>query len=99
MTQKKAKPGKTPNSSLNYTYMVQCADGTYYTGWTTDLEHRITAHNNGTGAKYTRSRGPVTLAYAEAHDTKGKAMQREAAIKKLSRKEKEALAASFSGLS
>lgn len=99
MTQKKAKPTKKPSSSLNYTYMVQCADGTYYTGWTTDLEQRITAHNNGTGAKYTRSRGPVTLAYAEVHDTKVEAMQREAAIKKLSRKEKEALVASFSGLS
>ena len=45
----------------NYTYMVKCSDGTLYTGWTTDLEHRVKAHNDGEGAKYTRSRRPVEL--------------------------------------
>lgn len=94
--QKKVK--KTDSSShYNYTYIVRCADNTYYTGWTTDLKRRIDAHNNGTGAKYTRGRGPVSLAYAELHETKTAAMQREAAIKKLTRKEKEALTASFTG--
>ena len=88
---------KNTHSSLNYTYILKCADGTYYTGWTTDLEQRLKTHNEGTGAKYTRARLPVTLAYAELHETKSEAMKREAAIKKLSRKEKEALTASFSG--
>lgn len=91
------KPSKTPHSTPNYTYILKCADGTYYTGWTTDLAQRLKAHNQGTGAKYTRARLPVTLAYAELHETKSEAMKREAAIKKLSRKEKEALATSFSG--
>ena len=48
---------------MNYTYIVQCSDGTYYTGWTNDLEKRIKSHNAGTGAKYTRPRLPVTLVY------------------------------------
>lgn len=97
MTPDIRKPPKTPHSTSNYTYILKCADGTYYTGWTTDLEQRLKAHNQGTGAKYTRAHRPVTLAYAELHATKSDAMKREAAIKKLSRKEKEALAASFSG--
>ena len=91
------KSPKAPHSTSNYTYILKCADGTYYTGWTTDLEQRLKAHNRGTGAKYTRARLPVTLAYAELYETKSEAMKREAAIKKLSRKEKEALMASFSG--
>ena len=48
---------------MNYTYIVQCSDGTYYTGWTNDLKKRIKSHNAGTGAKYTRPRLPVTLVY------------------------------------
>lgn len=84
--------------SCCYTYMLLCSDNTYYTGWTTDLTQRIAAHNKGTGSKYTRARLPVTLAYAETYETKSEAMKREAAIKKLPRKEKEALAASFSGI-
>lgn len=78
----------------NYTYMVKCSDGTYYTGWTTDLEHRINAHNSGEGAKYTRSRRPVELVYYEKYETKVEAMKREYAIKQLSRKKKEELIAS-----
>ena len=97
MTPDTRKPSKTPYSTSHYTYILKCADGTYYTGWTTDLERRLKAHNKGTGAKYTRTRRPVTLAYAELYRTKSEAMKREAAIKKLSRKEKEALMASFSG--
>ena len=76
---------------MNYTYLVRCADGSLYCGWTNRLEERVRAHNEGKGAKYTKSRRPVELVYYEAFATKEEAMRREAAIKKLSRKEKEAL--------
>jgi len=79
-------------SKHNYTYMVKCADGSLYTGWTTDLEKRIRTHNEGKGAKYTRSRRPVELAYCEAFDTKEQAMSREFHMKRLTRQQKEALA-------
>ncbi len=72
----------------NYVYIVQCADATYYTGWTNDLNKRIEAHNAGKGAKYTKSRRPVQLVYYETYATKSKAMAREYAIKQLSRQEK-----------
>lgn len=71
-----------------YVYIVECADGTYYTGWTNDLEKRINTHNTGKGAKYTRARLPITLAYYEVCDTKSEAMKREYQIKKLKRSEK-----------
>ena len=76
---------------MNYTYMVKCRDGSLYTGWTTNIERRIKEHNEGRGAKYTRSRRPVELAYYETFDTKEEAMRREYAIKQLSREEKEKL--------
>lgn len=76
---------------MNYTYIVVCKDGTFYTGWTNNLEKRINDHNAGKGAKYTKSRLPVVLAYYEIYETKEEAMRREYAIKKLSRKEKEKL--------
>ncbi|HIR16602.1 MAG TPA: GIY-YIG nuclease family protein [Candidatus Caccocola faecigallinarum] len=69
-------------------YILLCADGTLYTGWTNDIEKRLAAHNAGRGAKYTRGRRPVTLLYSEECATKSEAMIREAAIKKLSREEK-----------
>lgn len=72
--------------------MLRCADGSLYTGWTIDLEGRLAAHNAGKGAKYTRARLPVTLAYSEALDSQAKAMQREYEIKRLTRQEKLALA-------
>ena len=75
----------------NVTYILQCSDGTLYTGWTNNLEKRLERHNAGQGAKYTRGRGPVKLMYMEEHETREEAMQREAWIKKLTRKEKEAL--------
>lgn len=75
----------------NYTYILKCGDGSYYTGWTNDIEKRIRAHQSGHGAKYTRGRGPVTLVYLETHDTKQEAMRREAAIKRLSRAAKKEL--------
>ncbi len=74
-----------------YTYILRCADGTLYTGWTNDLEHRVRTHNSGAGARYTRSRRPVTLAYFETFATQHEAMAREAGIKRLSRAEKEKL--------
>lgn len=76
---------------MNYTYIVRCSDGTFYTGWTTCLERRVSKHNSGQGAKYTRSRTPVQLIYYETFETKQEAMQREAAIKKLTRQKKEEL--------
>lgn len=73
---------------MKYTYMVRCRDGTFYTGWTNDLDKRIKDHNEGKGAKYTRSRRPVTLVYWEEFMTKEEAMRREWAIKHMSRAEK-----------
>lgn len=76
---------------MHYIYIVECSDGTYYTGYTNDIKKRIKAHNEGKGAKYTHGRRPVTLKYMESYDTKSEAMSREYAIKKLSRKEKKEL--------
>lgn len=76
---------------MNDTYIVRCSDGTYYTGWTNHLEKRIDMHNRGCGAKYTRSRTPVELVYHESFATKEEAMRREAQIKRLTRRQKEAL--------
>lgn len=73
---------------MNYTYLVRCADGTLYCGWTNHLKERIKAHNAGTGAKYTKGRRPVELVYYEIFATKKEAMKREAALKRLNRKEK-----------
>ncbi len=71
-----------------YAYIVRCADGTYYTGWTTDLDRRLQMHNNGRGAAYTRSRRPVRLVYAERHPSRSAAMRRENRITRLSRQGK-----------
>ena len=71
--------------------MLKCSDGTLYTGWTNDLEKRVEAHNSGKGAKYTKARRPVELAYYEEFETKEQAMKREYAIKQLGRKEKQKL--------
>lgn len=73
---------------MNYTYILKCADGTLYTGWTNDLERRLAAHNAGKGGKYTRSHRPVELAYFEEYETKEEAMRREVLIKQLPRSEK-----------
>ena len=74
-----------------YTYILRCADGSLYCGWTNNLEKRLAAHNSGKASKYTRSRLPVKLVYFETFDTKQEAMSREARIKQLSRREKLAL--------
>ncbi len=72
----------------NYTYILRCADGTLYTGWTNDLMRRIKAHQAGRGGKYTRARLPVELVYFEPFETKQEAMRREWEIKQLTREEK-----------
>ena len=72
----------------HYTYMLQCADGTLYTGYTNHLEKRVKTHNEGKGAKYTRNRRPLKLVYFEVYDTKQQAMKREYEMKQLSRRQK-----------
>ena len=81
---------------MNYTYIVRCKDDSLYCGWTNDLKKRLTSHNAGKGAKYTRSRHPVTLVYFEIFNTKEEAMSREFAIKQLTRQEKLTLIDTFS---
>lgn len=83
---------------MNYVYIVECSDGTLYTGWTTDINRRMDEHNQGIGSKYTRSRYPVKLRYYEETATKQAAFKREWAIKKLSRKEKLDLCGSCKGI-
>lgn len=74
-----------------FVYMLRCKDGSLYTGWTNDLEHRLAMHNSGRGAKYTRGRGPLELVYSEELPDKEAALRCECAIKKLRREQKLAL--------
>jgi len=74
--------------SDHYVYILRCADDTFYTGYTTDPNRRLTEHNAGEGAKYTRGRTPVELVYWESYDTKSEAMSREYEIKQFRRSEK-----------
>ena len=76
---------------MNIVYLLRCADGTLYCGWTTDMDARLKAHNAGTGAKYTRSRRPVALVYTEEYEDRHEALSREWHIKRMSRAEKERL--------
>ena len=69
-------------------YILQCADGTLYTGITDDLPRRLEAHRTGRGAKYTRGRGPLTLRYTEKCEDRSHALRREIQVKKLSRHDK-----------
>ena len=74
---------------MNYTYIVECADGTLYTGWTTNVQKRVKAHNEEkSGAKYTKAKRPVKLVYYEGYETKEEAMSREYRIKQLTREKK-----------
>ena len=73
---------------MNYTYILKCNDGTLYTGWTNNIEKRVSDHNAGKGAKYTKVRRPVELAYFETFDTKEEAMKREYQIKQMKRQDK-----------
>lgn len=77
----------------NYVYLLRCADGTLYCGWTTDPEARLAAHNSGKGAKYTRSRLPVEMVWLEKYEDRHEALSREWHIKRMSRKKKLALIA------
>jgi putative endonuclease len=74
-----------------FCYILECADGTYYTGWTTDPERRLRQHNRGVGARYTRTRGPVRLVYVEPQPDRPTAMRRERALKRLSHAKKREL--------
>ena len=66
---------------MPYVYMVECVDGSLYTGWTVDVAQRVKVHNAGRGARYTRMHGPVKLVYVEEWPTRAAAMRREAQIK------------------
>lgn len=74
-----------------YVYLLLCGDGTYYCGYTVDMAKRLAAHRAGRGAKYTRGRGPLTLVYLECLPDRRAALRREAALKRLPRRKKEAL--------
>ena len=76
---------------MYYVYMVRCADGTFYTGYTTNVNRRVDMHNKGKGARYTRSRLPVVLLYQETFATKTEALRREYEVKQLTREQKERL--------
>jgi putative endonuclease len=78
-----------------FVYILECGDQTYYTGWTTDVGRRLEAHQAGKGAKYTRGRRPLKLVYLEKHDSKQAAQQREYALKRLTRRAKQALIAGW----
>ncbi|MBR6527367.1 MAG: GIY-YIG nuclease family protein [Lachnospiraceae bacterium] len=80
------KPAET-----NYTYLLRCADGSLYAGWTNDLEKRLEAHQSGKGGKYTKAHLPVELVYHETFDTKEEAMRREYELKQMTKAQKEAL--------
>lgn len=73
---------------MNYTYILECSDGSFYTGWTNNLEKRINCHNKGKGAKYTKGRLPVKLVYFEEFIEKRDAQKREYVIKHLTRNDK-----------
>jgi putative endonuclease len=75
-----------------YVYILQCSDGTFYTGYTGDLQQRLRQHDSGKGAKYTKSHRPQRVMYTELFGTRSAAMKREREIKKLSHQQKLALA-------
>jgi putative endonuclease len=77
--------------SDHYVYVLECADGTYYTGYTTDVERRVSEHDDGDGAKYTRGRTPVSLVHVESYDSRSTAMSREHEVKTFTRARKERL--------
>jgi putative endonuclease len=84
-------PTVSSDSADHHVYVIECVDGSLYTGYTTDVQRRVEEHDAGEGAKYTRGRTPVALVYTESFDSKSEAMSREYEIKQLSRAEKERL--------
>ncbi len=85
---------KTETAAKHFAYMLLCSDGTIYSGYSTDPNRRVAVHNSGHGAKYTRSRLPVKLVFTECFTTKGEALKREAALKKLKHTQKVSLISS-----
>jgi len=82
---------KRPSGNPWFVYLLRCADGSLYTGITTDVKRRCQQHNDGTASRYTRSRRPTRLVYREAHPNRSSALKREAAIKSMTRQEKVAM--------
>ena len=82
-------------SKAYFCYILECSDGTYYTGWTTDPQRRLRQHDRGRGARYTRSHRPVRLVYVECQPDRGSAMRRELQIKRMKRGAKEKLIGSY----
>ena len=82
---------RVDNTHLWFVYILECADGTLYTGMTNDIERRLEQHNAGTAARYTRARTPVKLVYQEKSENRSTALKREYAIKQLTRKQKDQL--------
>lgn len=78
-------------SRAHYVYVLECSDGSLYTGWTTNVLRRVQAHNSGKGAKYTRTRLPVSIQLIETYGTKPEALRREHEIKQMSRRQKQLL--------
>ena len=87
---------KEPDDGVCCVYILQCRDGSLYTGWTNHFKERLKAHNSGRGAKYTKGRGPVKCVCVETFASKEEAMSREFAVKHLTRAEKETLILSAS---
>jgi putative endonuclease len=83
---------------MYWTYIVECSDKTYYTGYSSDVYRRINEHNSGKGAKYTKTRRPVKLVYTMSFTTKGQALSEELRIKRITRKQKEALVKEYGKL-
>jgi putative endonuclease len=83
-----SKMDKRGTRKMYHVYILECGDGSLYTGWTTDPQRRLKQHNSGKGAKCTRARLPVVLRYLESYDSRAEAMQREYSIKRLPREEK-----------
>lgn len=81
----------TKSSDRFFVYIIQCNDGTLYTGYTKDVPRRVKQHNSGIASKYTRTRRPVKLVYAEEHSDTSTALKREYAIKQLTKEQKTAL--------
>ncbi|WP_132058149.1 GIY-YIG nuclease family protein [Halorussus amylolyticus] len=79
--------------TVHWVYVIECDDGSFYTGYTTDVQRRVREHDRGEGAKYTRGRTPVELVHTERFDSKSAAMSREYELKQLSRPEKERVVA------
>jgi len=86
---------KLPPRGICCAYLIRCGDGTLYGGWTVDLARRLEEHRRGKGARYTRGRGPLRLAYWEPCPSRGEALRTERRLKALSKEEKEALVKAF----